>query len=117
MEWLKKSGNEYLNFTFEEKLIKKNAIAAIEKWREAFQSKSGEKIVLVWDCLKMTGYDKESRILWQNALNEMKDQIAGIWLITRSNLIQVGAGVLSVFTSLEIHSVSSMDEVEIEGYG
>ena len=113
IEWMKKSGKEYLNFTFKEKLTEQDARVTIEKWRKAFQSRSGEKIILVWDCMIMRGYENEARIQWQNALKEMKEQIASICLVTRSNLIQVGASVISVFTSLEIKTVGSVDEIDI----
>ena len=39
---------------------------AIKIWREAFASKHDEKIVIIWDCTEMKGYDTGSRDRWQN---------------------------------------------------
>ena len=89
-----------------------DAKRAIEKWKKAFTSKTGVKIALIWDCMKMDGYDTESRNLWQNALNEMRDQIDSIWLITNSNYIKIGARIISVFTSLTIKVVDSEDQIK-----
>jgi endo-beta-N-acetylglucosaminidase D len=113
IEWCQKLGISYLKFTFKGKLKESDALKAIKKWKEAFNTKSGEKIVLVWDCLEMENYDTNSRIEWQNALKEMKNQIDSIWLITNSVLIKVGARVMSLFTSLEIKIVSSENEINI----
>jgi len=115
IEWVGKFDKSCLKFTFVGMLVEQDAIIAIEKWKEAFQSKRGEEIVVVWQCLKMKGYDTESRVLWQEALKEMKSQIASIWLVTNSNFIKIGANVMSVFTSLNIRIVSSESEIEVCG--
>jgi hypothetical protein len=112
IEWLQKSGMNYLKFTFKDTLTEEMARTAIKKWREAFQSKSGQKITLVWDCLEMAGYDTGSRHQWQIALKEMKDQIETVWLITKSNIVQMGASVMSLFSTLEIKTVSSESEIQ-----
>jgi len=111
IEWQTKSGKSCLKFTFQDKLTEDMAGAAIKKWQEAFQSKPGEKFILVWDCLKMAGYDNGSRTQWQIALKEMKDQIDTVWLITKSNVIRMGASVMSLFSSLEIKTVTSESEI------
>lgn len=113
IEWMEKSGKEFLRFTFTGKFTEQDALPALEKWRQAFAFKPGEKISMIWDCLKMNDYDYEARTLWQNACKEMKDQIDAIWVMTDSLLIRMGASVISVFTSLKIKVVSSEDDIKV----
>jgi len=111
IEWFQKSGKECLKFTFKGRLTEQMAITAIKKWQEAFKSKAGKKIVLVWDCMEMEGYDPAARDQWQNALKAMRDQFDIVWLITNSGLIKIGASIMSGFISFKLNIVSSMSEI------
>jgi hypothetical protein len=112
IEWESKSGHRYLRFTFDERLTENEAETAITEWREAFQSKAGGKISLIWDCLKMKGYETGARHKWTAALKELKPRIERIWLISDSAFIRSGASVMAVFTSLNIKSVASENDIE-----
>ena len=113
IEWFQKSGKECLKFTFKGRLTEQMAITAINKWQEAFKSKAGKKIVLVWDCMEMEGYDPEARNQWQTALKSMQDQFDTVWLITHSGIIKMGALIMSQFTSFKLNIVSSMSEITL----
>ncbi len=112
IEWVRKNQKKYLKFTFNEKLTVEDASIAIEKWQSFFNESPNEKIILIWDCLKMTGYDSAARMKWQTALKEMKKQIDSIWLISSSSLIKMGASFMSVFSSYPINVVSSENEIK-----
>lgn len=113
IEWIQKGGKKCLQFIFHGKLSEEDARSAVEKWRQTFSSSSQEKIILIWDCQKMSDYDQQARTLWQNTCKEMKDRIEVIWVITNSILIRMGASVISVFTSLKIKVVNSENEIQI----
>lgn len=113
IDWMNKSGKECLKFTFTGKFSQADAGPALEKWRQAFSARPGEKITLIWDCLNMEDYDHEARTVWQNACKELKDQIDVIWVITNSLLIRMGASVISVFTSLKIKVVGTEEEIQV----
>ena len=113
VEWYQKSGKQFLKFIFGEKLTEKEAEVAVVEWNEAFQSKKDQKIVLIWDCRKMKGYETGARLKWTNALKDMKSQIAKIWLISDSTFIKVGASVMATFSSLNINAISSESEIVI----
>lgn len=113
IQWIKKSGQDCLKFTFSGKFREQDAVTATENWRQIFATKKQEKIILIWDCLEMHDYDQQARALWQSACKEMKDQITVIWVITNSILIRMGASVISVFTSLKIKVVSTEKEIVI----
>ena len=109
--WNRKNEKMYLKFTFSGKLTDLAAAEAIEQWKTAFHSKSGDKIILIWDCLDMDGFDYEARQKWQHAMNELKPQINEIWLITNSKLFLVSAKVMGVLTSIPIHVVDAETKI------
>ena len=113
IEWSQKSGRQCLKFTFEGILTSKDAAVAISEWKEMFQSKTGKSIILIWDCRKMKSYESGARVIWTNALKEMKSQIDKIWLISDSSLIRMGASVMGLVTSLDIKAISSESDIVI----
>ena len=113
IEWSEKSEKQCLRFTFGEKLTAKEAEVAIAEWREAFQSKKDEPIILIWDCRKMKGYESAARTKWTEALKELKPQIDTIWLISDSTLIRMGASVMGMLSSINIQAVSPESEIAI----
>jgi len=111
INWTWKSDKICLKFTFIGMLEIEDAISAVEKWKKAFSSRPSDKIVLIWECHHMTGYDTESRLLWQKTLKELKPQIDSIWLITTSRLIRMGAQIMTLFTSINTEIVETEDQI------
>ncbi len=110
--WKTIAGRECLHFLFNGKLAAEDTRIAAEKWKAEFKPRAGKKITLVWDCLALGGYDHDSRVLWQSTLGELRGQIEGIWLVTRSLIITVGANVISTFTKFKITIVASEEEIK-----
>ena len=102
---------ECLKFTFKDKFKEEDAVTAVEEWRDLFASLKGEKILLIWDCLEMRGFETKARIAWQQAMKELKDQIDCVWLITNSKIIKAGAKVMSAFTKFTINVVKSENKI------
>lgn len=111
IEYCDINDNNCLKFSFKGTLVEEDAKNAIEVWKNFFKEREGEMITLIWDCKEMSGYDPGARIAWQNALKELKNQIANIWLISKSNLIRSGAMIVSMFTKLNIKVVQSESEI------
>lgn len=111
IEWVKKAGKQCLKFTFGDNLTEADAEYGIKKWRDCFNSKSGESVTLIWDCKVMTGYNSAARNQWTDALKEMKPQIDTIWLITESSIIKMGASVMGMLSSFDIKVVKSESEI------
>jgi len=111
IEWINRVPKKTLRFTFNGRLTQQEAADAIDKWRKNF-GKSNEKFVLIWNCLKMNGYDSDARNLWQHAIKDMKGQIECIWLITDSTMIRMGASVMALFASFKIQTVTSEEEIK-----
>ncbi len=113
IEWIQKSGQDCLKFTFHGSFNEQNARTGIEKWREALATRPQQRVVHIWDCLDMKDYDQQARLMWSETCKEMKGQIEVIWVVTNSMLIKMGATVISVFTSLNIKVVRSERDVRI----
>lgn len=113
IEWITISGQKCLKFTFAEKLNGLDAREAVDKWKKYCDSASGNKIILIWDCLEMQGYDPEARNVWQNALKDLKTKIENIFVITNSSLIKMGTMAMSMFASYKMKVVGSIDEIKL----
>ncbi len=111
IEFSEKFGKNYLKFTFYSKLKKDEAAEAIKIWDEYFWKNSDQKIIIIWQCLKITGYEKGAREIWQKALKKMSDRIEEIWVITNSSVIRMGASLISLFVEYPIKIVSTENEI------
>ncbi len=110
IEWKSIRDKEYLYFTFEGTLKEGDALQGVIKWRELAGLKQGKK-ELIWNCLKMTGYEPMARNTWQKAIKEHRESIELIWLITDSMLIQAGAKIMSLFTPYSFKIIKSEAEI------
>lgn len=113
IEWRQLSGKPCLMFIFGEMLTEKEADAAVTRWREAFYSQKEKSVILVWDCRSMKRYESAARIKWTSALTEMKSQIGMIWLITDSPIVQMGASIMGMISSIKIKTIHTDAELEI----
>jgi len=111
VEWGEISGRRCLTFTFCEKLTAADAASAVETWTTQFAATDPEKIVMVWDCLCMKGYEKGARQLWTAALAKLKPRIDSVWLVTASTLVGMGAAVMSMMSGITINTVKSRAEI------
>lgn len=113
VEWLQQGATPVLRFTFGEHLSEVDAAAAIEDWRACFAEHPDAKVPIVWDAVKMRGYDSGARRMWTETLKELKPRIGPIWLVSESSVIRMGASVMSMLSGLDIHPVRSMDAVRL----
>lgn len=114
IKWKNIAGKECLYFKFTGTFFESQAKLAAEQCKTIFAQKQGSKIKVVWDCLEMKNYDKESRQLWQDILVDLSGQIECIWLINKSLVINIGANIISTFTRLKINVASSEDQIKFE---
>ena len=105
------SNSECLRFTFIGELKADDAETAVEEWKKLFENLGDEKLSLIWDCLQMTGFENKARVIWQQAMKELKGNIDMVWLITTSNVIKAGAKLISTFTKFKMKVVKSQEEI------
>ena len=102
-----------LKFTFKGKFSEQSALSGSEEWKDLFSSTGTEKSILVWDCKEMTGFETNARIIWQQAMKELKGQIDCVWLISNSAIIRAGAKLMSTFTGFKIKAVKSEKDIKL----
>ncbi|MBN2143366.1 MAG: hypothetical protein JW774_01960 [Candidatus Aureabacteria bacterium] len=61
--------------------------------------------------MNMKGYDNESRVKWQKALGEMKNQIDCVWIISTSSLFKIGPSVMTLLTNIKLKVISSETQI------
>ena len=110
--WDQFGSKQCLLFTFPEQLDTEAATEAIRIWREARAERPGEKIILVWDCRIMKGYDSQARRDWQAAMGEMKAEIEEVWLVSGSSFVRMGAGLMGRAVNLPIRTANTLHEVK-----
>lgn len=103
--------NNCLRFSFKGSFVEEEVKKAVAKWKQVFKTNEGKKLNLVRDCNKMTGYDPGARLVWQHALEELKDQISSIWLVSKSSMIRSGAMIISMITKHNIKVVKFESEI------
>lgn len=111
LEWKKINNVDCLCFTFKGTLTHKDALVAIKEWKGIFDIKKNEKIILIWQCNEMKGYEPMARSAWQSTIKELKSQIEVIWLVSNSTIIQAGAKIMSLFTSYDIKYAKSEKDI------
>jgi len=104
--------DECLKFTFKGKFSTQDALSGSNEWKELFSSTNEEKIMLIWDCLEMTGYESKARVVWQQVMKELKGKIDCVWLISNSKIIRTGAKLMSAFTGFKIKAVKSEKDIK-----
>lgn len=100
----------HLIFTFDGHLTLEVATDLIETWK-VVQASALRPLVHVWEASKMTGYDKEARILWQDTLSKYKGRIGSIYLISDRQVIRLGARVISIVTGIKVRPARTYREV------
>jgi hypothetical protein len=68
---------------------------------------------IVGDVREMTGYETDSRQVWQEAFRNHRARIREFVLVgARSPMIRMGAAVVGAFAAIRVRFVSSWDEID-----
>lgn len=106
------NGKNAIKFVFQGQFTAKSAASAIDQWKKVIQKlESGTKVMCIWECHAMTGYEPDARFAWQKAMKECQGNTESIWVVTKSKLIKAGAMILVAFTNHPIKVVSSESEI------
>jgi hypothetical protein len=110
--WQEIDGQRCLVIRFAGNLSADAARLALERVRTALDERGGD-VTMVWDAGEMTGYDTETRTLWQSNMDELKPRIAAIHLVARSTIVRMGAAVVGMFMRYPIRTWESLDAVRL----
>jgi len=115
-EWIDKPSIKWLKFNFIGQFTESIANSTIEKWKKELLAHldSGEQANIIYNCIKMTGYDSAARIAWQKAMKELKPNINDIWIIAENKLILGAAKTMGVLTRFNIKATSSVTKIPFD---
>lgn len=111
IEWVSIQDKECLRFRFNGHLNVSEACRAVAEWKKMMSSRPDARVVLIWDCINMLGYDSDARKLWTKALKEVKHQTKEIWVITNSSIIRMGAGIIAMTSHIKTKVIDSEDQI------
>ncbi|HUX53119.1 MAG TPA: hypothetical protein VMV56_01760 [Williamwhitmania sp.] len=111
--WGEKKGHKCLIFSFDGFFTEEQAAKAKKQWVEEFATKlqPNEKVAIIFSCLKMTGYDTNARLIWQNSIGELKAQISTIWVVSNNSLFTIAAKTMGFISKFTIKTAKSEDEI------
>lgn len=113
ISWHQQKNKRYLKFLFNGSFTEAQATPAIEKWKKELKTiSSGEKIDLIWNCLKMSKYSAGAAKIWKDAMSELNPKIDQIWLISSNTFIRMGARTVTFLLPINLKVVSSEYEIQ-----
>lgn len=112
--WEEKGGKPFLKFVFIGHLTEEVTRKTVEKWKSDIESKiqPGEKIDLIWNCVKMTGYESKARVIWQDTMKDLFEKTGQIYLVSTNPLFKIAAKTMTLLTKFNLKAVSSEADIE-----
>ncbi|MBS1559144.1 MAG: hypothetical protein JST69_10505 [Bacteroidetes bacterium] len=108
-----KIGNkDFLQFDFEGDLKDPIALDCIKQWKDEMRKLSpGQKINLIFNCCKMSGFETEARKHWQETMKLFKGQINDVWIVSENIFIRTAAKTMGLLTGFNMKTCNSVSEV------
>lgn len=97
--------------TYEGYLKAEDTESAVERTIKFLEENPGEKLVLVWNCLKITNYEATARKILQKAGADYKDSLEIVYAIVTSPIIIAATEIISFFSPVTIKTVNSYDKL------
>lgn len=104
-------GRNYLHFTFSEKFTTELSSDAIKEWKNHCLTNPDEKFIHIWDCQKMSGFDKKAKDLWMEQMDSLHNQTDRIVLISDNIIIRGAARLMSRFTKHTLNTYKTLSEM------
>lgn len=102
----------YLKFDFPDYLDANIAETGISNWKnELSQITTQDKTDLIFNCMKMSGFDTEARKMWQNTLKELKPKTGEIWVVCENLFILGAAKTMGILSGYQIKVTRSIEKV------
>ena len=112
IEWCDIKSRRCLVLHFDRCLTEKDAQNAVIEITSMIGSSSG-RLVMVWECTRMTDYERGAREVWQKFIRAIKPRLEAIHLVSNNFLIRVGATAVGVFAGIKIHAWAEMEEFQV----
>ncbi len=111
INFISKNNKEYLQFDFPSHLTEAIAVNAIERWNEKMKVNNA-KVSVIYNCVKMNGFDTGARRIWQDTMKQYKNQIDVIWLVCDNTFIRGAAKTMGLLTGFPIKVTKTMIDIK-----
>lgn len=109
---VKKGSKDFLQFDFEGDLKETIALDSIQQWKDEMSKLlPGQKINLIFNCRKMSGFETEARKHWQETMKLFKGQISDVWVVSENIFIRTAAKTMGLLTGFNMKACNSVSEV------
>ena len=110
IEWRSMKDHRYLVLHFDGHFSAENARSAISTISSMVRM-TEQKIIMVWECTGMAGFDIAAREAWQLFIKDISSKIEKIHLVSNKLVIRSGAVVVGIFAGIKISSWATLDEL------
>lgn len=113
IQLIKNTDNKHncLYFRFKEKFTQKTSMAGSQAWSRFMEEKQNASFEFVWDCSDMTGFELQARKEWYNAIQNYKNQIAKVYVVSDKLMIRSAAKVMLQFFGIPSEINRSGDQL------
>ncbi|MEO9485438.1 MAG: hypothetical protein ABJG47_18405 [Ekhidna sp.] len=105
------TGSQCLYFKFKQKLTQEASKAGSQAWSQYMNEEAGSSFEFVWDCLEMTGFELQARKEWYNTIQNHKNQIAKVYVVSDKLMIRSAAKVMLQFFGIPSKITRSDNEL------
>lgn len=100
-----------LHFEFKGKFTNEASKEGVRVWSEEFnKADKNVKHIIIWDCIKMTGFEPSAKKEWKKYLDENHDKIACVIMISGNIILRGAAHLLLRFLPCQSKVVKSLHE-------
>ncbi|MEQ8581749.1 MAG: hypothetical protein RIC30_17615 [Marinoscillum sp.] len=104
-------GPHCLHFVFKGKFTQQASLESTEAWKAHTRQFPAEKFTMIWDCLKMDGFEMSARQEWVACMQSEKGQIHKVIVISDNIAIRGAAYLMLKLFTFESLVVKSLTEL------
>lgn len=90
------------------------ARAAVARFDELMSASPGEAVEVVADLRHISGFDEDSRAIWQDGFRKHTARIQVITLVQGTPLAKMAASALGLYLGIQVRSVDRLIDPELE---
>ena len=106
-----KDNTQYLHFKFKGKFTEETSQAASKAWTQHMSEHSSAQFEFVWDCTEMSGFELKARKEWYKAMQNNKERIEKVYVVSDKLMIRSAAKVMLQFFGIHSEINRSSDEL------
>jgi len=112
IEWCNIKTRRCLFLQFDGNLSEEDAEKAISRITSMIEAVP-DKVLMVWECSRMTSFDKGARDAWQKFIKAVRSRLEAIHLVSKKLVIRVGAYAVGSYAGIRITTWGDMYECSV----